>query len=187
MLAHYHGNTLNSEELSRSLGINSKSIKHYLDILSDTFMVRQLQPWWENISKRQVKSPKIYFRDSGLLHYLLDIVDDTQLQRHPKVGASWKGFALEEIIRFYDTEPGRCYYWATHQDAELDLMIFHEGKRLGFEFKRTDAPKHTRSMQIAMDDLKLDQLTVIYPGARSYSLSEKIKVESLSDFFLNRS
>lgn len=182
MLAHYHGNIFNAEELSRSLGINSKSIKNYLDILSETFMIRQLPPWWENISKRQVKSPKIYFRDSGLLHYLLDIENKNVLQRHPKLGAAWEGFALEEIIRCYHVAAERCYYWATHQEAELDLLIFHHGKRLGFEFKHSDAPKLTKSMQTAFDDLELDELTVIYPGTRTYSLTEKIKVTSLTDY-----
>ncbi|MCD6039652.1 MAG: uncharacterized protein K0S27_1052 [Gammaproteobacteria bacterium] len=182
MLAHYHGNIFNAEELSRSLGINSKSIKHYLDILSETFMIRQLSPWWENISKRQVKSPKIYFRDSGLLHYLLDIENKTALQHHPKLGASWEGFALEETIRCYHVEAERCYYWATHQETELDLLIFHQGKRLGFEFKHADAPKLTKSMQIAFDTLQLDELMVIYPGTRAYSLTEKIKVVNFSNF-----
>lgn len=185
MLAHYHGNIFNAEELSRSLGINSKSIKHYLDILSETFMIRQLQPWWENISKRQVKSPKIYFRDSGLLHYLLDIENKTALQRHPKLGASWEGFALEEIIRCYHVEAERCYYWATHQEAELDLLMFHHGKRLGFEFKHSDAPKLTKSIQVAFNDLQLDELTVIYPGTRAYSLTDKIRVVSLTEYLSN--
>jgi uncharacterized protein len=182
MLAHYHGNLLNMEDLSRSLGINNKSIRHYLDILTDTFMLRQLQPWWEKISKRQVKSPKIYFRDSGLLHYLLDIENQSVLLRHPKIGASWEGYALEEIIRCMRVETENCYFWATHQQAELDLLIFHKGQRLGFEFKYTDAPTLTRSMQIACEDLHLDELTVIYPGTKQYSLTSKIKVISLTDW-----
>ena len=183
MLAHYHGNILNVEELSRSLGINNKNIRYYLDILTGTFMLRQLQPWWENISKRQVKSPKIYFRDSGLLHYLLDIEDNAILQHHPKIGASWEGFALEEIIRCSGVDPQNCYFWATHQQAELDLLMFHKGQRLGFEFKFADAPKLTKSMQIALTDLKLDLLTVIYPGEKEYWLTEKIKVTGLSSYF----
>ncbi len=182
MLAHYHGNILNAEELSRSLGINSKSIKYYLDILSDTFMIRQLQPWWENISKRQVKSPKIFFRDSGLLHYLLDIENETMLKRHPKLGASWEGFALEEIIRCHHIEAEICYFWATHQEAELDLLIFYKGKKIGFEFKHMDAPQLTKSMKTALNDLQLDQLNVIYPGQRSYTLAEKIRVINLIDY-----
>ncbi|OGV28233.1 MAG: hypothetical protein A3F18_06060 [Legionellales bacterium RIFCSPHIGHO2_12_FULL_37_14] len=179
MLAHYHGNILKVEELSRSMGINNKSIRHYLDILSGTFMLRQLQPWWENISKRQVKSPKIYFRDSGLLHYLLDLYTKEMLIRHPKIGASWEGFALEEVIRCNHFEPEECYFWATHQNAELDLLVLHKGKRLGFEFKYTDAPTLTKSMQIACHDLQLDSLTVIYPGTRTYFLAENIKVMPL--------
>jgi predicted AAA+ superfamily ATPase len=184
MLAHYHGNILNVEELSRSLGIAAKQVRYYLDILTNTFMIRQLQPWWENISKRQVKSPKIYFRDSGLLHYLLDIEDKNTLLRHPKIGASWEGFALEEIIRYHRAEPENCFFWATHHQAELDLLIFHKGKRLGFEFKYSDAPKLTKSMQIALHDLHLDELVVIYPGTRKYWLDEKIKVVNLSDYTL---
>ncbi len=186
MLAHYHGNIFNAEELARSLGINSKSVKHYFDILSETFMVRQLQPWRENISKRQVKSPKVYFRDSGLLHYLLDIENAGFLRRNPKLGASWEGFALEEIIRCSRVEAESCYYWATHQEAELDLLMFHHGKRLGFEFKHTDAPKLTKSMRVAFEDLKLDELIVIYPGTREYLLAEKIRVVSLSDYLSKR-
>lgn len=184
MIAHYHGNILNMDDLSRSLGINNKSIRYYVDILISTFMVRQLQPWWENISKRQVKSPKIYLRDSGLLHYLLDIENLDVLSRNPKMGASWEGFALEELIRCLHVDSENCYFWSTHQQAELDLLIFHKGKRLGFEFKYTDAPKLTKSMRIACDDLHLDELTVIYPGTRKYLLAENIHVMSLSDYLL---
>ena len=182
MLAHFHGNIFNAEEVSRSLGINSKSVRHYLDILTHTFMIRQLQPWWENITKRQVKSPKIYFRDSGLLHYLLDLEDDHMLQRNPKVGASWEGFAMEEIIRCHHAESENCYFWATHQEAELDFLLFQKGKRLGFEFKYMDAPRLTKSMRIAYEDLKLDALIVIYPGTRSYLLTPDIKVMSLLEY-----
>ena len=184
MLAHYHGNILNAEELSRSLGINNKKVRHYLDILTSTFMIRQLQPWWENISKRQVKSPKIYFRDSGLLHYLLDIEELNSLNHHPKVGASWEGFAMEELIRCLHIEQEQCYFWATHQQAELDLLLFHKGKRLGFEFKYSDAPNLTKSMKIACEDLNLDQLTVIYPGTKSYPLGDKVMVMNLSNYLL---
>jgi uncharacterized protein len=179
MIVHYHGNILNTSELSRSLGMSDKSIRHYLDILTGTFMVRQLQPWWENISKRQVKSSKIYLRDSGLLHYLLDIEEESALLRHPKIGASWEGFALEEIIRIYHADSENCYFWATHQHAKLDLLIFHQGQRLGFEFKFAQAPKLTKSMQVAVEALRLDRLNVVYPGSREYSLTEKIMVVSL--------
>lgn len=186
MLAHYHGNILNVEELSRSLAITNKNARYYLDVLTGTFMLRQLQPWWENVSKRQVKSPKIYFRDSGLLHYLLDLREKPMLTRHPKIGASWEGFMLEEITRCLHVDPEECYFWATHQQAELDLLIFQQGKRLGFEFKYTDAPKLTKSMQIACSDLKLDELTVIYPGNKSYCLAEKIRVMNLSAWLKER-
>lgn len=185
MMTHYHGNLLNIDELSRALGINNKSIRHYLDILTQTFMIRQLQPWWENIAKRQVKSTKIYLRDSGLLHYLLDLPELSLLQCHPKIGASWEGFALEEIIRHHQVDQEQCYFWATHQQAELDLLLFTQSQRLGFEFKFTDAPKLTKSMQIAINDLHLDHLTVVYPGTRHYALTEKIHVMSLSHYLKN--
>jgi len=184
MLAHYHGNIANADELSRSLGINSKSIRYYIDVLVSTFMLRQLQPWWENISKRQVKSPKIYFRDTGLLHFLLDVENKSRLLRHPKIGASWEGFALEEVIRCYQVESESCFFWSTHQDAELDLLLFHKGKRLGFEFKYADAPKLTKSMCIAHKDLQLDHLYVVYPGVRRYSLLPNIEVIGLENLSL---
>lgn len=182
MVAHYHGNILNINELSRSLGINNKSIKYYIDILTDTFMLRQLQPWWENISKRQVKSPKIYIRDPGILHYLLNIENHINLIKHPKMGASWEGFALEQIINYYDIENEKCFFWSTHANAELDLLLFHDGKRLGFKFKFSDTPKITKSIRIALEDLKLDNIRIIYPGTKSYYLDEKIKVESINDY-----
>jgi predicted AAA+ superfamily ATPase len=182
MLAHYHGNILNMEELSRSMGIPNRIIRKYLDILSSTFMIRQLQPWWENISKRQVKSPKIYIRDSGLLNFLLNIENRESLLRHPKLGSTWEGFALEQIIRCHHFDAENCYFWASHQQAELDLLVFHQGKRLGFEFKYADAPKLTKSMKIVYEDLKLDQLFVIYPGEKNYFISENIQVISLKDF-----
>lgn len=182
MLAHYHGNIFNAEELSRSLGINNKSIRHYLDILTGTFMIRQMQPWWENISKRQVKSPKIFFRDSGLLHYLLNLETENELLRHPKLGSSWEGYALEEIIRCSHLDSENCFFWSTHQQAELDLLIFKKGMRYGFEFKYSDAPKLTKSMQIALTDLQLEQIFVVYPGEREYFLAEKIKAIGLQNY-----
>jgi predicted AAA+ superfamily ATPase len=182
MLAHYHGQTLNASELATSLGVSQPTVTRYLSYLSGSFMIRQLQPWFENIKKRQVKSPKIYYRDSGLLHYVLGIQSINDIFTHPKAGASWEGFAIEEIIKFYGEDAHNCYFWASHNDAELDLLIVREGKKNGFEFKLSDAPKLTPSMRIAMDDLKLDSLTVIYPGTRSYSLTEKIKVCPLTDF-----
>lgn len=182
MLAHYHGNILNYSELSRAFGCADTTIRRYLDILSGTFMIRQLQPWFANISKRQVKAPKIYFRDSGLLHAFLDIETQRDLQRHPKLGASWEGFALEQILQFHQTDNDHCYFWATHSGAELDLFIVKGQQRLGFEFKYSDAPTLSKSMHIAIQDLELTQLTVIYPGTKTYLLAENIKVISLQEY-----
>ena len=178
MLAHFHGNILNYAELGRSLALSNTLIRQYIDLLEGAFMVRVLKPWFENMSKRQVKSPKIYLRDSGLLHRLLGI-SHPNLSLHPKVGASWEGFALEEIIRIMRTDAEDCYFWATAQQAELDLLIIKEGKRHGFEFKYTDHPKLTPSMRIAYQDLKLDSLTVIIPGNKAFALSEGICVKGL--------
>lgn len=179
MLANYHGQTLNTSELGRSLGVSGHTVRAYLDILTGTFMVRSLEPWFENISKRQVKAPKIYFRDSGILHTLIGIDTNDQLQIYSKLGALWEGFALEEVIRTIKAIPEECYFWATHADAELDLLIIKNGKRLGFEFKYADAPKVTKSMRIALDDLKLDHLFIIYPGDKSYPADHKIDVLGL--------
>lgn len=172
MLSHYHGNVLNSAELGRSLGISHTAIRHYLDILNGTFMIRQLSPWFENIDKRQVKTPKIYFRDSGILHNLLGIESYPALNNHPKLGASWEGFALEQIIRHHQADPEDCYFWATHGGAELDLLIMKNDQRLGFEFKYSSTPKFTQSMQIAIEDLKLNALKVIYPGNDQFLLTK---------------
>jgi predicted AAA+ superfamily ATPase len=176
MLVHYHGQILNLSEIGRSLGLSDHNVRKYFDILTGTFMVRELIPWFENISKRQVKSPKVYFRDSGILHALIEIKTYEQLQRHPHLGSFWEGFALEEIIAACGAAPGECFFWATQAHAELDLLLMKNGKRIGFEIKYTDAPKITKSMTIALEDLKLDHLVVIYPGKDNYSLSEKIIV-----------
>lgn len=176
MLANYHGQTLNASELARSLDVSHHTVKKYLDILVGTFMVRALQPWFANISKRQVKAPKIYFRDSGILHTLLSIESAEQLFANPKVGASWEGFALEEIIRCADVVATECFFWATHSDAELDLFILKQGKRLGFEVKYSDNPKITKSMGIALKDLELDHIYIVIPLSTSYPLDEKISV-----------
>lgn len=186
MLAHYHGNLFNASEIGRSLALTHKTIQYYADILSGTFMIRMLQPWFENISKRQVKSPKIYFRDSGIFHALAGIRDYQTLLGYPKLGASWEGFALEEIIKYHKATPEECYFWATHAEAELDLLIIKNSKRFGFEFKYTDAPKSTKSMKIALKDLKLDQLTVIYPGKMSYLIDKHIKVVGLEDYLTEK-
>ena len=141
-------------------------------------MVRQLQPWHENLSKRQVKSPKIYIRDSGLLHELLGIRNERDLLSHPKCGASWEGYAIEQVLRA--VEPDQAYFWATHQGAELDLLLFKDGKRYGVEMKRQDAPGITASMRIALEDLHLDHLTVLYPGDQAYDLAERVTALPLS-------
>ncbi len=182
MLAHYHANIFNASELGRSFGISDTTVRRYLDILTGTFMIRQLQPWQENIKKRQVKAPKIYFRDSGLLHTLSRIVDNDALKTYAKLGASWEGFALEQLIQKYHAKAQDCYFWATHNGAELDLLLFVEDRRLGFEIKYSDAPRLTTSMKIAVQDLSLDQLTVIYPGKTDYPLDEKTHVIGLENF-----
>ncbi|MBY0273387.1 MAG: ATP-binding protein [Alphaproteobacteria bacterium] len=182
MLAHYHGNIFNASEIGKSLSASTTAIRHYIDILVGTFMIRQLQPWVENIKKRQVKTPKIYFRDSGIFHSLLGIKSREDLFHHPKMGASWEGFALEEIIRFHQADPEDCFFWAVHNQAELDLLIVKAGKKLGFGIKYTDAPKITKSIHTALETLDLDSLTVIYPGNQSFALSEKIRVANLEGY-----
>ena len=176
MISHYHGNILNYSELAKSLRVSDNTIRHYFDILENTFMVRQLKPWHANISKRQVKSPKIYFRDSGILHFFLNVTDIAQLENHPKLGNSWEGFAVEEIINRYNADKNECYFWATHAGAELDLIIVKNGKFIGFEVKYTDSPKITKSINIALQDLALDEINIVYPGKETYSLGDKINV-----------
>lgn len=178
MLAHYHGQVWNAAEPARSLGINESSIRRYLDLLEAVFMVRQLRPWHENLKKRQIKSPKVFFRDSGLLHQILGIRSQHDLLAHPKCGASWEGYVVEEFLTI--AQPDEAYFWGTHAGAELDLLLFKHGKRLGVEIKRADAPRLTSSMRIALEDLRLDRLIVIYPGEQRYSLAEKVNVLPLS-------
>ncbi len=179
MLAHYHGQTLNASELGRSMGLSDKTIISYLDILSGTFMVRRLQPWFENISKRQVKAPKLFIRDSGLLHSLLDIPDRHHLMGHPRLGASWEGFALEQVLRVVGLND--VYFWRTHGGAELDLFFLKNGQRYGVEFKFNEAPRVGKSMHIALDDLELSHLYVVYPGQTSYPVADDISVVALVD------
>ncbi len=179
MVAHYHGQVWNAAEPARSLGIGQTTVRRYLDLLSDLFMVRQLPAWHENLKKRQVKSPKILFRDSGLLHLLLGIADGAELLRHPKCGASWEGYVVEETIKAF--EPEQAYFWATHQGAELDLLLELRGKRYGVECKRADAPSLTRSMSIALDDLRLERLAVVYPGPRRYAIADRIEAVPLPE------
>jgi predicted AAA+ superfamily ATPase len=173
MLAHYHGQVWNAAEPARALGISESTVRRYLDVLQAVFMVRQLQPWHENLGKRQVKSPKIYFHDTGLLHQLLGIRSELDLLTHPKSGASWEGYVIEEALRIAD--PDEAYFWATHNGAELDLLLFKDGKRFGVECKRVDAPRLTPAMRVALADLRLDDLIVIYPGDRAYPLAERVR------------
>jgi predicted AAA+ superfamily ATPase len=180
MLAHYHGQTWNAAELARALAVNESTVRHYLDLLTGVFMVRQLQSWHENLGKRQVKAPKVYVRDSGLLHTLLGIANQRDLEYHPKVGASWEGYAVEEILKAL--QPDEAYYWATYNRAELDLLLFKKGRRIGVECKRTDAPTLTPSMRIALSDLKLDHLYVAYPGTKAYKLARNVEVVPLAKF-----
>jgi hypothetical protein len=174
MIAHFHGQLWNAAELARSLGSSEGTARRYLDILAGAYMVRVLPPWFENLSKRQVRSPKLYLRDSGLLHALLQLTHLTDVQSHPKLGASWEGFMLEQVIRLLDTRD--AYFWASHSGAELDLLVFVGGKRYGFELKYADAPRPTRSMHIALDDLALEHLWVVYPGTRPYPLGDRLSV-----------
>jgi predicted AAA+ superfamily ATPase len=179
MVAHYHGQVWNAAEFARALGTTENTARRYLDILAGAYMVRVLPPWFENLKKRQIKAPKIYIRDSGLFHSLLQVSTLADLQGHPKVGASWEGFALEHIIHVFRTRD--AYFWATHAGAELDLMVTIAGKRHGFEFKYTDAPGRKRSMHIAIEDLGLEHLWVIYPGDQKYALDSKITAIPLEE------
>jgi uncharacterized protein len=176
MVAHYHGQTWNASEIAASLGINYKTAQHYLDILAGAFMIRALPPWTENLGKRVRKAPKIYLRDSGLFHALQNIRSWPELQAHPKLGASWEGLALEHVLRVARAAPGEAFYWSIHGGAEVDLMLTRGGRRWGFEFKYGDAPRATKSMRVARDDLKLQRLFVIYPGEKGYPLDDGLEV-----------
>lgn len=178
MVAHYHGGVWNSAEAARSMGVSEPTARRYLDLLSSLFLVRQLQPWHENLKKRQVKAPKVYVRDSGILHALLGIGSEHQLAAHPKVGASWEGAAIEWALDVL--QPEAAHFWATHQGAELDLLVVRGGRRFGIEVKRQDAPSLTPSMRIALADLRLDHLTVLYPGDEPYSLAPHVSVVPMS-------
>lgn len=179
MLAHYHGQVWNASEFARSFGVADMTVRRYLDILSSTFVVRQLFPWHENIGKRQVKAPKIYVADTGLLHTLLGIEGFENLQGHPKLGASWEGFALETTIQALGVRPDECFFWATHAGAELDLLVVRGRHRRGFEFKHTDAPRLTPSMRIAQTDLNVDSIEVIHAGRKNFPLSDRIRAVAL--------
>ena len=182
MLAHYHGQQFNASELGKSLATTDTTVSRYLDILTGTFMVRRLTPWFENIKKRQIKTPKIYFRDSGILHRLLGIPNHGQLVTHPKLGASWEGFALEEVIRSSGAAEEDVYFWGVHNQAELDLLVIRDGKRQGFEIKYTDAPRVTASQRAALEQLQLESLTIVCPGDANYPLDDRIHVRGLARF-----
>jgi hypothetical protein len=174
MLAHYHGQIWNAAEPARSLGIGESTVRRYLDFLTDAFLVRQLPPWHENLGKRQVKAPKIYLRDSGIVHALLHLETPLAVRAHPKAGASWEGFVVEQVL--HHARPQQAYFWATHQGAELDLLLMKYGRRVGVEIKRADAPALTPSMRIALSDLRLDRLVVVYPGDKAWTLAPNVEV-----------
>ncbi|MBU1171346.1 MAG: ATP-binding protein [Proteobacteria bacterium] len=179
MIAHFHGQIWNAAPFARSMGVSAPTVRRYLDLLEGIFMVRQLQPWYANIKKRQVKAPKVYIRDSGLLHTFLGIGTQGNLLTHPSCGASWEGYVIEEALRAI--QPEEAYFWATHNGAELDLFLVKNRKRLGLDVKRADAPRLTPSMRRAMTDLQLDKLWVIYPGDRRYSLAAGVDVLPLKN------
>jgi len=179
MLAHHHGGLWNAAEPARSLGVSQPTVRRYLDLLTGLFLVRQLTPWHANLSKRQVKAPKVYVRDSGLLHALLGLRTAQDLVAHPKVGASWEGFAIEEVLKL--VRPAEAYFWATHAGAELDLLFLHEGCPYGVEIKYQDAPRLTPSMRTALADLGLERLSVLYPGDRRYELSDRVSVVPIEE------
>jgi predicted AAA+ superfamily ATPase len=182
MLAHYHGQVWNGAEFARAMGVSEPTVKRYLDILTGTYMIRQLQPWYENLKKRQVKAPKVYIRDSGILHTLLTLEDD-KILTNVKVGASWEGFVIEQLIQVLNTRD--CYFWRTHTGAELDLLVVKSGKKLGFEIKYSDVPKITRSMNNVIEELGLDKLFLIYQGKRKLQLQERIFALPANEIFKN--
>jgi len=181
MVAHVHGQTWNASEFGRAFGMADTTVRRYLDLLTATFLVRQLQPFHENLAKRQVKAPKLYVSDSGLLHSLLGLQDERDLEGHPKVGASWEGFALDQMVRHMGARAEDCYFWATHAGAKLDLLIVRGRRRWGFEVKKTSAPGLTRSMHIAIKDLRLDRLDVIHAGRDTFALAAKVRAVALAD------
>jgi len=180
MVANAHGTIWNASEFARAFGVADTTVRRYLDLLTATFTVRQLQPWHANLAKRQVKSPKIYVTDSGLLHRLLDIRTRRQLDGHVKVGASWEGFLIEQVLRQLRVERGEAYFWGTYAGAELDLLVVRGSTKLGFEFKRTDAPSITASMRSSLEDLELDRLDVVHAGKETFALSERVRAVAAS-------
>ncbi|HLX06648.1 MAG TPA: DUF4143 domain-containing protein, partial [Thermoanaerobaculia bacterium] len=183
MLAHYHGQVWNGAEIARAFGIALTTVRRYLDLLTAALMLRQLQPWHANIAKRQVRSPKIYLADSGLLHALLGLGTLRDLEGHPKVGASWEGFALGEILVRLGAHPEESFFWATHGGAELDLLVVRGNRRLGFECKRTSAPRLSPSIRSALADLALDRLDVVHAGDHTYPLADRVRALALSRLY----
>lgn len=183
MLAHYHGQVWNASEFARSFGVSDNTIRNYLDILTSAFVVRQLQPWHENLGKRQVKSPKVFLSDSGVLHSLLGLRTLDDLEGHPKVGASWEGFVISQLGMLLEVRPEECFFWATHAGAELDLLLVRGRKRIGFEIKRTSSPAVTPSMRTALSDLKLTRLFVIHAGEHSFDMANKIRAVAFTHVF----
>ena len=175
MLAHWHGQIWNGAEFGRAFGVSHTTVRRYLDLLTSVFVVRQLQPWHENISKRQVKSPKVYVGDSGILHALLGLSNREDVTAHPKVGASWEGFVVGQIIHLLGAAPEQCFHWSTHSGAELDLLVLSGNRRYGFEVKRTEAPRLTASMHSAFETLRLDRLDVIHAGVERFALAKGIR------------
>ena len=181
MLAHYHGQVWNASEFGRSFGVADNTVRNYLDILTSSFVVRQLQPWHENIKKRQVKSPKVYLADSGILHTLLGLDTLADVEAYPKLGASWEGLVISQVVNRLNVQPQECYFWATHAGAELDLLVVRGRKRWGFEVKRTSAPAITPSMRTAIEDLSLQKLFVIHAGKDSFDMAKRIRAVALQD------
>lgn len=181
MLAHWHGQTMNWSELGRSMGVTDHTVRAYLELLEATFMVRLLPPWHENVSKRQVKAPKAYLRDSGILHTLLDIGDQRQLDRHPKVGASWEGFCIDTLIQHLGARREECFFWGLHSGPELDLLVVRGTQRRAFEIKRTAAPSLTPSMKAALESLRLKSLDVVHSGDRTFPLAPKIRAVAFTE------
>lgn len=179
MLAHLHGQVWNASSIASGFGVAHVTVKRWLDLLCATFVVRELRPWHENLAKRQVRSPKVYVADTGLLHALHDVGTLDRLEGHPVVGPSWEAFGIETVVRRLGARRDQCWFWGTHQGAELDLLVVSGGRRLGFEFKRTSAPKTTKSMRIAIDDLGLERLDVIHAGKLAFPLDDRIRAVPL--------
>jgi predicted AAA+ superfamily ATPase len=182
MIAHYHGQVWNASEFARSFGLSDTAIRRYLDIFSSSLVVRLLLPWHENVKKRQVKSPKLYIRDSGILHSLLNLPSQESLESHPKVGASWEGYVTDQIVRHIGADEEECFFWSTHAGAELDLLVVRGSEKRGYEIKRTTSPKQTASMRSSIDTLRLSSLDIIHAGDHTFALSDRVRAVSFSRF-----